>query len=340
MKKILTGLCLYVFVILVFSASQSNAQHLVSLQAEHQCLSPPSSVLRAWPDSDFSRCTISFDEIISGGPGKDGIRSIENPQFASIEHTELADNESVISVTIDGMTRIYPLQILIWHEIVNDQIAGIPIAVTYCPLCNASIVFDRRLDGQVLEFGTTGNLRKSDLVMYDRQTLSWFQQFDGTGLFGRLAGKQLKILPARLESLASARARSKDSLIMQTPKRFLRPYGSNPYIGYDSSAFPFLFYGELPSDIAPLEYVVIANEKAWTLNYLKRQKILHSDDLIISWHPGRASALDTRTIAQGRDIGVVTVIQTDPNGTEKLVPYKLSFAFVWHAFHPDKKIMR
>ena len=133
-----------------------------------------------WPNTDFSRHSVDLAEIMSGGPPKDGIPSIDDPRFVPVsEVTDLTDTEPVIGVTVNGEARAYPLGIITRHEIVNDTIGGVPVTVTYCPLCNSSIVFDRRVDGQVLDFGTTGKLRNSDLVMYDRQTESWWQQFSG-----------------------------------------------------------------------------------------------------------------------------------------------------------------
>ena len=303
------------------------------------CQTAPPFIQRAWPDTDFSRCTVSLDEIISGGPGKDGIRSINSPEFEPVGQSALADNEPVITVTVADETRIYPLQILTWHEIVNDEIADTPIAVTYCPLCNASIVFDRRLNDRILDFGTTGNLRLSDLVMYDRQTESWFQQYTGTGLFGTLAGQQLEVLPARLESVRTAREQFPDSRILVPPRGVLRPYGANPYVGYDTSGFPFLFNGKVPQGVKPLEYVVIADNRAWALSYIQQQGRLVDGEIEISWQPGRASALDSRQIANGRDLGSV-IVKRITGSNKTLIPYKISFAFVWHAFNPETEIIR
>ena len=128
----------------------------------------------AWPDTDFERRSIDLKEIMSGGPPKDGIPAVDQPRFDSVTEAKdwIAPLEPVIAVHIEGVSRAYPLQILTWHEIVNDHIQNTPLTVTFCPLCNASIVFDRRIGGEVLDFGTTGLLRKSDLVMYDRQTES------------------------------------------------------------------------------------------------------------------------------------------------------------------------
>jgi hypothetical protein len=143
-------------------------------------LRPASADVATWRAegwrTDFSRTTVAFGEILSGGPPRDGIPPIDDPKFSPVRMIDvLDDREPVIRLEVAGVVRFYPLRVMTWHEIVNDTIAGRPVAVTYCPLCNASIVFDRRLDDAVFDFGTTGLLRKSDLVMYDRQTESWWQ---------------------------------------------------------------------------------------------------------------------------------------------------------------------
>ena len=188
-----------------------------------------------WPETDFARHSVPYHEIISGGPPKDGIPSIDDPAFVPVAEAELADNEPVIGVVIDGDARAYPLRILIWHEIVNDVVGGVPVAVTYCPLCNTGIVFDRRVADRVLEFGTTGKLRNSDLVMYDRTTESWWQQFLGEAIVGELTGTRLTMLPSRLESFANFKERAPDGRVQVRGRQLRRAYGANPYAGYDSA---------------------------------------------------------------------------------------------------------
>ena len=153
-----------------------------------------------WPDTDFSKSLVDLDEILSGGPPKDGIPSIDKPQFVTAKTAAgwLDPREPVVVISIGTDVRAYPIQILMWHEIANDTVGGIPVSVTFCPLCNATIVFDRRLQGRVLDFGTTGRLRKSDLVMYDRQTETWWQQFSGRAIVGELVGKKLTRIPASI----------------------------------------------------------------------------------------------------------------------------------------------
>ena len=290
-----------------------------------------------WPETNFSLYSVDFGDIISGGPPKDGIPPIDNPQFGKVSTIEnISDTEPVIGITINGDTKAYPLSILIWHEIVNDEIGGVPVAVTFCPLCNAAIAFDRRVDGQVLDFGTTGKLRMSDLIMWDRQSESWWQQFLGEAIVGEMTGKKLSILPARLESFANFKARTNDdALVLIANDPNMRSYGANPYAGYDSGR-PFLYDGEVPDGIRPLERVVslIDKSEAWSMSLLQQKgQITTKDGTVISWSPGQNSALDTRDISKGKDVGNITAIKEG-----KDIIYFVDFAFAFHAFKPNTPI--
>lgn len=294
-----------------------------------------------WPVTDFSKRSVDFDEILSGGPPKDGIPPIDEPKFMTVEEIggAIEDQQPVIGVVINGAAKAYPLSVMTWHEIANDELGGVPISVTFCPLCNAAIVFDRRLDGQVLDFGTTGKLRNSDLVMWDRQTESWWQQFTGEGIIGEMTGKRLKIIPARLESFANFRNRAPDGKVLVPNGRYVRNYGQNPYVGYDSLHQPFLFRGELPTTLPPLMRVVsLGAEGAWSFALLQQQKEIRLDDgRVIRWEPGQYSALDDNVIALSRDVGNVTVTRMD-NGKEVDIAHGIDFAFAYHAFYPDAPI--
>jgi len=286
----------------------------------------------SWPDTDFSKKSVEFDEIMSGGPPKDGIPSIDKPSFVpQAKYKDGAETEPVMTFVHKGDARAYPLRVLMWHEIVNDMVGGLPVSVTYCPLCNSSIVFDRRIDGKVFDFGTTGKLRKSDIVMYDRQTESWWQQFTGTGIVGDMTGKELKMLPARVESLAKFRARYPGGKVLVPNNPGFRPYGSNPYQGYDSAPRPFLYRGEMPKGIAPLAYVVKVGSQAWPLDKLKSAGKIVADDITLTWSKGQNSALDEQDIGKGRDIGNVVVQRKTAEGMREEV-HDLTFAFVFHAF--------
>ena len=288
-----------------------------------------------WPKTDFSKHSVELGEIMSGGPPKDGIPSIDDPKFVPVsEMTELGESEPVIGLAIGGEARAYPLRILTWHEIVNDTLGGVPVAVTYCPLCNAAIVFDRRVEGRAVEFGTTGKLRKSDLVMYDRETESWWQQFQGEAIVGARTGTRLEILPARLESWARFKARHPEGQVLVPNLPGARNYGANPYVGYDGTRVPFLYRGDYPEGIAPMARVVAIGEEAWALDLLRETGRLEVRDLVLTWEPGQNSALDTARIAEGRDVGNVVVQRQGAAGLED-VAYDVTFAFVFHAFRPE-----
>ncbi len=312
-----------------------------------------------WPDTDFSRTAVDFDEILSGGPPKDGIPAIDDPKYvplsaiASEGSFSIEGTEPVVGVTVGGEMRAYPLSILMWHEIVNDELGGVPIAVTFCPLCNAAIVFDRRVDGEVLDFGTTGKLRFSDLVMYDRQTESWWQQFLGEAIVGEKLGTRLDVLPARLESFERFEARANaDATVLIPSNPGIRRYGANPYVGYDSSRTPFLYRGEAldalreGEQIAPLARVITiergddGTRDAWALDLLRERGRVETDDgLIITWEPGQNSALDQSAISRGMDVGNVIVQRRTAQGDLVDVPYGIDFAFAYKAFYPDRTIV-
>ncbi|SDI16988.1 DUF3179 domain-containing protein [Aliiruegeria lutimaris] len=287
-----------------------------------------------WPRTDFSRTSVeNWVEIMSGGPPRDGIPALFEPPFVEVpEKTGLGPREPVITVEMEGAApRAYPIRYLTWHEIINDSVAGIPIAVTFCPLCNSGITFDRRLGGETLTFGVSGKLRNSDMIMYDHQSESWWQQAIGTGIVGRHTGAELTQLPSWMESWEQFRSRNPDGLVMAEPE-FNRAYGRNPYSGYDSSARPFLYNGDMPPHGIPaLARVVKVGNRAWPLERLEQAGELREAGLVIRWQPGQASALDSGSIARGREVGSIRVF--DAQGMD--VPHDVLFAFAFHAFHPE-----
>lgn len=289
--------------------------------------------------TDFSKYSVDLSEIRSGGPPKDGIPPIDEPKFVSLaEATQIGDKEPVIALSVDDDARAYPLSILTWHEIVNDEVGGKPLSVTYCPLCNASIVFDRELDGQTLDFGTTGRLRNSDLVMYDRQTESWWQQFTGEAIIGELLGKKLTMVPSTTLSFDAFKERYPQGKVLVPNNPSMRRYGQNPYAYYDTADRPFLYTGAMPDGIEPMARVIIveSGDKPFviTMDAVREAGKIERDGVILEWRDGMASALDAREISKGRNIGQVLV--TNEAG-EELV-HHVTFAFVAHAFHEDVPI--
>jgi len=293
---------------------------------------------RDWPQTDFGRVTINLAEVMSGGPPKDGIPALSDPSFISAAtETRLEPREPVMTYAPAGLpARAYPIRYLMWHEIVNDVVAGQPIAVTFCPLCNAGMIFDRRLGGQTLSFGVSGLLRNSDMIMYDRETESWWQQAVGEGIVGRHAGDKLTQKVAWMESWQAFRAAHPDGLVMDEPD-WQRSYGQNPYVSYDSSIRPFLYEGENPPHgIAPLARVLRVGNRAWPLDRLRQAGTLREAGLIITWTEGQASALDSASIGAGREVGNIRV----RDGAGRDVVHDIPFAFAFHAFFPDGQWMR
>jgi hypothetical protein len=290
----------------------------------------------AWPNTDFSRLAIDLGEVVSGGPPRDGIPAILDPSFIQAsEETRLDDREPVMTyMPDDGAARAYPIRYLMWHEIVNDVVDGQLITVTFCPLCNTGMVFDGRLGGRTLTFGVSGLLRHSDMIMYDHQTESWWQQALGEGIAGEMTGRTLNQLPAWMESWAAFRDAHPNGLVLDEPD-WRRAYGTNPYRNYDTTR-PFLYSGEdPPHGIPPLERVVRVGNRAWPLTRLSRERTIKEGGLTLSWAEGQASALDTGNIGQGREVGNVRV--RDAQGRD--VAHDIPFAFAFHAFHPEGRWM-
>ncbi len=287
-----------------------------------------------WPDTDFEKTTIeNWAEILSGGPPKDGIPALDAVSWIDVaDETRIAPAEAVITLEVDGeQPRAYPIRYLMWHEIVNDEVGGVPVAVTYCPLCNSGLTFDRRVDGKVLSFGVSGKLRNSDMVMYDRETESWWQQAIGTGIVGELTGVELTQLPTWMESWEEFSTRNPDGIVMNQPP-WPRRYGQNPYVNYDSSTRPFLYSGEMPPhDIPALMRVVRVGDVAWTFERLREEGTISEEGVVLSWSSGQASALDHFRVSDGKDVGTVRV--RDENGND--LPHDVMFAFAFHAFFPD-----
>jgi len=206
----------------------------------------------------FGLHAVPLSTISSGGPGRDGIPPLDHPRFVSAVSAAhfLIAREPVIAVAVGGQARAYPVQILLWHEIVNDTLAGEPVAVTYCPLCNTAIVYSRAVGHRLLTFGTTGNLRNSDLVMWDRQTQSWWQQYDGHAIVGALTEAKLTPLSSATISFADFRARYPQGTVLSRDTGFDLPYGKNPYVEYDAAGErPFLYSGRIDPRLQALERV-------------------------------------------------------------------------------------
>ena len=275
--------------------------------------------------TDFSLHTVPFNEILSGGPPRDGIPSIDHPKFISPETANewLSDQEPVISFQLNGDVKAYPLKILTQHEIVNDEVGGVPIVVTFCPLCNTALVFDRRLDGKVYEFGVSGNLRISDMIMYDRVTHTWWQQLTGEGIVGELTGYQLTFLPASIISFGDFKAAHPEGQVLSRDTGFARNYDRLPYAGYDRvDNPPFLFTGDLDGRLLPKERVAAMTvggvDAAFPFTLLNTERVVNyavgGQDIVVFFKPGTLSVFASFVTGSPAEVGATGVFEAELDG--------------------------
>jgi hypothetical protein len=271
------------------------------------------------------RALVPLEDIRPGGPPPDGIPPIDRPAFVSPAAADawLDPREPVLALEINGDARAYPLRILLWHEIVNDTVGGTPVTVTFCPLCNSGLAFDRRLAGRTYDFGTSGRLYKSDLVMYDRQTHSLWAQMEGRAIVGDLAGKRLAILPANTVAYQDWKAAHPSGKVLSTRTGHARDYGANPYPSYDSpDRQPFLFDGTLDPRLPPMERVVgIAvgdTARAYPFSVLAQRRVvtdrMGAQAVVVFYQPGALSALDQAAILRSRAVGATGVFDPAVDG--------------------------
>jgi hypothetical protein len=276
--------------------------------------------------TDFSRHSVPYSEILSGGPPKDGIPAIDDPRFVTVEDADswLEPQEPVILFLVGDDARAYPIQIVMWHEIVNDMVGGVPVVVTFCPLCNTAIAFERTVDSKELTFGTTGRLRFSNLIMYDRQTESWWQQATGEAIAGEFTGTRLRSLPAPIVSWRAFRSAHPQGEVLSRKTGFSRNYGQNPYAGYDDiDSSPFLYDGpDTPGDLPPMARVIAVDAEEGPVAYPYEvlrdspaiNDVVDGEPIVVLWQRGTASALDESSIDAGRDVGSAGVFSRRLDG--------------------------
>jgi hypothetical protein len=310
----------------------STAVDPTSLANPTSAAPPPLGAEREFR-TDFSRHSIDYAEILSGGPSKDGIPAVDQPNFETITLADswLEPQEPVILFQSGQDARAYPLQILVWHEIVNDVVNSEPVLITFCPLCNTAIAFARNVNGRVLDFGTTGRLRFSNLIMYDRQTETWWQQATGEGVAGEMTGTQLTFLPAPIIAWDQFKRAYPTGTVLSRDTGYVRPYGENPYVGYDDiNSSPFLYQGaRTPDRLVPMARVLALDLNgqvvAFPYDVLEDEHVVNEivggEEVVVFWAPRTASALDSVALAAGRDVGAAAAYSRTVNGRT------LTFAF-------------
>lgn len=275
-----------------------------------------SEILKAYPDwkTNFNKTSINISELISGGPPKDGIPAILKPEFETQQQASawLDDKEPVIGFEINDEAKAYPLSILIWHEIANDQVGGVPVAVSFCPLCYSALVYDRRINGVVPYFGVSGLLRNSDMVMYDDVTESFWQQFTGEAIVGDMVGSKLELIPTQIISFKQFKDAYPNGLVLSKDTGYKREYGKNPYVGYDDiDQKPFLYRGKEDDRLPPNEKVIAVKDekinKAYPYSITMEKRVVADEvggkKIVVFHSEGAVSALDDDTIADSKEVG-------------------------------------
>jgi len=221
MKKILISVIILVFVVTYFLFFNNNELVNTGKFKDFK--------------TDLETRSVELDKLIMAGDGKDSIPALSNPSFVSMSEANLEDDVLGVLIDVNGEKRYYPYNILVWHEIVNDYIGDNYFAVTFCPLCRSAIVFDRNIGGKILEFGVSGFLYESNLLMYDRQTESFWSQAGLEAIVGKYTGTELKILPMQLLSFGDLKEKYSDIKILSEETGYDRDYSFYPYREYDQS---------------------------------------------------------------------------------------------------------
>ncbi|QLH07056.1 DUF3179 domain-containing protein [Nitrosopumilus ureiphilus] len=328
--------------------------------------SDESSVLSSEPvimETDGVKHLIPLDRIKGGGPPKDGIPSIDNPIFTNVRDSQfMSDSDTVIGLEINGEAKAYPIFILVWHEIVNDYVGGVPVAITYCPLCYTNQVFERVIDGQEVTFGTSGKLYNSNLLMYDRLTESYWSQALGTAVKGELTGYQLDLVPFDVITWGDWKKLHPDTKLLTTDTGYIRSYATDPYGNYYTE--PRIMFPVEHSDdrLHPKEIIIGFNEdgifKAYKQNDIESEILINDSVgetpvMLISLFSENSRAFE-RTIngdvldfvyEDGKILDVQTNSEWNYDGLSisgqlegmqlERMPIEPGFWFEWVAFHPE-----
>jgi hypothetical protein len=300
----------------------ANVRHLRRLANEPRPVEASALPPRHLDEDLFPESLIDRTRIVSGGPPADGIPSIDEPVFQPASEVDwLEDGEAVLALDHDAGVRAYPVRVMTWHEIVNDRIDGIPVAVTYCPLCNSAVAFDRRLDGRELEFGTSGALYLSALVMYDRQTESLWTHFDGRAVVGTLVGSQLELLAVSTVPWSEFRQAHPDAGVLTTDTGYERDYGRNPYVGYEDLERPLSGFHTTSTDPRAPAMSRVVGLVGTDGAVAVATELLEDEGVVTTtldgraatvWRaPGLASSLDDRDVSGGRDVGATGAFFVD-----------------------------
>lgn len=281
---------------------------------------------------DLSESLIPSRDILQGGPPRDGIPSIENPKFVSAKEADfMRSNDRVIGITVNGEARAYPINILNWHEIVNDQIKGTSVSVTYCPLCGTGLVYDAKVDGKILKFGVSGLLYNSDVLLYDRQTETLWSQILSKAINGPLKGKKLTMIPSSQTSWASWLKKQPNTKVLSTDTGFSRDYRRSPYGDYDDNTETYFPVTARSRAYHPKERVlgISVNGKYKAYPFVELGKL------------GKTTLKDQfegQSLTVNFDVANRDGEVLDASG--KPLELVNGFWFAWYAFHPGTAVFK
>ena len=304
----------FLFLLIGLWAANSSAENIAA------------DLRKAWPNTDFSKTTINLSKVTSAGVPKDGIPAINRPRFISIKQARkwVSDKEPVITTEVKGEARAYPLQIMVYHQVINDKIKGTPLLISFCPLCNSGFVYNRNVGSRTLNFDTTGLLRNSGLIMYDRETETWWQQFTGEAIVGEYAGKQLMLeYPSHLISFSEFAKRYPKGKVLSRDTGFRRKYGLNPFRGYDSiDNSPFLLKDKSDPRLPPMERVLNVrigeSHKLYPYSMIKISMVINDSfantPVVVLSQSAYLSPLDKLEITQSKEIPAAAAYDRRING--------------------------
>jgi len=370
LKYVLASIGVAIAIIAVFTITSFSSSETISISKESENVSSPEDIGVSVPEgimvTNGLKHIVPLDKIKSGGPPKDGIPSIDNPKFAPVSESQFVpDTTFVIGLDINGEKRAYPLFIMVWHEIVNDSVGGVPVAVTYCPLCFTNQVFERVIDGKEVEFGTSGKLYNSNLVMYDRLTDSYWSQALGVAITGELTGYELKRIPFDVISWADWKTLHPDTLVLTTETGHIRSYGVDPYGDYYTDP-RILFPVEHEDDrMHPKELILGFHEsdvyKAYKQDDVESAIVINDifnnkPMMLVSLFSGDSRAFDRTVNDKVLTFDFVDNVIIDLESKSKWnydgvatsgsmegiqlvrLPFNPGFWFQWVAFHPDTEV--
>lgn len=280
---------------------------------------------------DLRNSSIPVSEIKDGGPPKDGIPSIDNPKFENPENTFLSEDDRILGVFENGIAKAYPINILNYHEIVNDDFNGQPVVITYCPLCGSGIAFDREINGKTYDFGVSGLLYNSDVLLYDRQTESLWSQLEYKAISGPMKGKELEMLNTANTIWKNWKDLHPETLVLSRNTGYNRDYSQSPYPDYQNSSAIYFPVTETSDEFHPKEMVIgvelNSSSKAYPFSELEKAgKPVITDEV-------SGKTLKIKYDAESKSAAIF-------DDQDNPIPAVTNFWFAWFAFHPETAVYK